>query len=528
MPRDFARRIHRSVARPFAAWGVLVLSRVASRVLAVGTGARTLLELTALTASVNAYWLLAGPAIGAIRRRVAGLPVHVRWLSLVATAAVALGAEALWYRLVLLGYHGHPLRWTEAVVDRADVNILIVGLIVGAGWLAEEFERATNRQRQRDELESLLVEADLRALMLQLQPHFLFNTLQLAAEAAFDDLATAKHIAAELQRLLERSFEFENQRLVPVSIEVDFLHSFIAIERRRFGTRLTVEVHVDPQARKLLIPPLLLQPLVENSIQHGLGSVARDGHVVVRISKASELLRVTVRDNGVGFAQPTAARPGGLGLDVTRRRLLALFPDQNTMHIGNGPDGGAMVIVAIPARHPSSSVDRASAEIPRGDSPREWGLPTGAWLAVIGVALVILDLGVALALLDRTSANPTPMHRASVLMWAPVELLAPALAVVAWQARSVKRWLHERDGETRRLRREVNAARERAQGLRAGKDLMLAGVARLAHARTAHEFDDIILRTSEMLRRLLNSDPHESRSGWDGPAVHSHARNPHR
>src|SRR5262249_21905681 len=148
------------------------------RLVSVGAGERGTLGLICLTASVNAYWLIAGPVLARVRR----FAVR-KWNQPIALAVVgcvgigALLAEPMWYGPVLRLFSGVPLHWGEAVLSRGDVNLLVVALILAAGWVADGFERALDRQRQRHELEAVLADAELRLLALQLQPHFLFNAL---------------------------------------------------------------------------------------------------------------------------------------------------------------------------------------------------------------------------------------------------------------------------------------------------------------------------------------------------------------
>lgn len=489
------------------AWLVLVLCRIGMRLFSVGTGTRSTLGLASVTAAVNAYWLVIGPAFVAACRMTRRFTARYRWpvVALLALGVTAL--EPLWYFWMVRVFHGTPAPWAAAVVARADVNLLIVALIVAAEVVSEEFEVALDRQRQRDALESLLVDTEVRALTLQLQPHFLFNTLQLAAEAAYEDIAAARRVVGDLHRLLRRTFAFEEQSLVPLVDEIDFLQSYIAIQRRRFGSRLTVELHVDPGVRELLLPPLLLQPIVENSIQHGLGPLARDGKIVIRASRASSHLCLTVQDNGVGLHEPQVAA-GGLGLGVTRRRLAALFPGQHRIDIQNVETGGAIVSIEIPT---VSVATRSADPTPMAGGSHEdarWWSVRGAIVAGIGIALVLGNITGAALLVDRYGNASRPTPPGSIAVWVPVQLLVLALTVVLWRARSIRRWLHDRDAEANHLRAQVAEARARVGALRSGKELMLTSLARLSKADTPADFDDIILNTSQLIRRILTLAHH--------------------
>ncbi len=496
------------------AWATLVLCRVAARVVSVGTGTRTLLGLTALTAAVNAHWLITGPALGAWRRRGRDLPRPARYSLLTIGAAAAVCAEPVWYALVLTAFHGKPLPWTEAVLDRGGVNVLVVALVYAASWVSDSYADARARHRQREELESVLVDAELRALALQLQPHFLFNTLQLAAEAAYENIGTARHIVRDLETLLRRTFELEDRSLVTVTEEIDFLQSYIAIQRQRFGSRLTMDVHVDPATRNLLLPPLLLQPLVENSIQHGLSSLARPGRVTVDVTTDAALLHVSVRDDGIGFDGAARAKSvtKGLGLGVTRRRLQALFGDAHQIATISSPAGGAIVSITLPVRSSQAERPALSRRPSRDLIPGRWWTMHGTIRIVLGAAVAVATLTGAAAWLDASRSIGSPSPPGTIAMWFPMEVVAFAFAIVLWRGHGVRRWLHERDAEAQRLHDQVTTARARIGALRSGRDAMLSALGRLRFASDPSAFDRLILRTSELIRGLLSlaEDGHSS------------------
>ena len=496
----------RAILSIVIAWAALVGCRIAARLISVGAGERGAVGLTVLTAAVNAYWLIAGPLLAQFRRF--ALARWPRLHAIVATAVASLLvllAEPAWYGPVLRAFNGVPLPWREAVVYRGDVNLLVVAVVLAAGWLRDSFDRALERQRQRGELEAVLAEAELRSLALQLQPHFLFNTLQLAAEAAYDDIAEARAIVCELQTLLRRAFELEEHRLVPVADEIEFLRSYVAIQQRRFGSRLRVSIDADRGTDDLLLPPLLLQPLVENSIRHGIGPLARDGRISVVVSRDDEHLLISVRDNGIGFA--ASARSGvGLGLGVTRRRLDALFQERYSFDAGQAPEGGASVSIVIPhtRREAALTTSARSEEIRRVD-PRGWSVAAVVAIAV-GSALMLVDVLGSAYLFESRSRTPGAIAPASLAMWLPAQFLAFVLGLVLWRGRSVRRWLQRRDVETVALNERIATTREKVAALRDGRDVMISALDGLAIAGDAREFDDLTLSAAEIVRSLLASD----------------------
>jgi hypothetical protein len=493
----------------FLAWTALVACRVIARLISVGAGARGAFGLVVLTVAVNAYWLFAGPLLARLRRF--SLRNWNRTMALGAIgalAAVVVVGEAAWYRPVLRAFNGAPLPWREAIISRGDVNLLVVALVLAAGWLSDGFERALERQRQGRELEAVLADAELRLLALQLQPHFLFNALQLAAEAAYDDIAEARDVVRDLQTLLQRAFELEDRGLVPVAEEIEFLGAYVAIQQRRFGARLTVDVRVASDVRGFLLPPLLLQPLVENCIRHGIGPLARDGRIVVSLHRGNEHLLIRVFDNGVGFAPSLRSNASfGLGHGATRRRLDALFPGRYAFDIGNGHSGGAIVSIAIPIVESDTRIRPApdALRIESHDAVERPWLGGAIAAIALGTLLMLVDV-FGSALLLEAATHSTAVVRAPIAMWVPAQLLAFALGLVLWRGRGVRRWLQRRDADTRELNARIAATRETVLELRSGKDVMIGALERLAGAVDAREFDDLTLSAAEAARTLLASD----------------------
>ncbi|MEP6495005.1 MAG: histidine kinase [bacterium] len=509
-PRAF-EQFFRSAAVICCAWMGLVLCRVVARLISVGPGARGTAGLIELTAAVNAFWLIAGPALAAIYygslvpRESTSRLATVRGITLTAVAALAvMSLEPIWYARTLHAFHGSPMPWNEAVISRGDVNTLLIALILAACWLYNGFSSTLADQRQRAELEAVLVDAELRALTLQLQPHFLFNTLQLAAEAAYDEMGAARRIVRDLQTLLRRSFEFEERSLVRVSEEVDFLQSYVAIQRRRFGSRLCVSLVVDADARDLLLPPLLLQPLVENSIRHGIGPLVRDGRIDVAVRREHGELRIDVRDNGVGFAaRNSSATPPGLGLGVTRRRLQALFPNGHVFVTEDIPTGGASVTIIVPAI--PDGVGGTAIPLPRATSPtRRETAPSsmGVVALALGAPLFIASVVGALAT-HRDPASTGRLVTPFVAMWIPFQVLLLALVVVVWRARGVHRWLQQRDVEAAALRASIATMRTRIATIESGKSIMLSALDCLMDVRDPHEFDRRVLDSCDQVRSSL-------------------------
>lgn len=217
-------------------------------------------------------------------------------------------------------------------------------------FIEEEREAARQALRAK-ELEARLAEARLDALRMQLNPHFLFNTLNatsvLALKGERDKVVT---MLARLSDLLRTVLESPAQ-VVPLAEEIDLLSRYLEIERVRFEDRLTVLVEVDPDVLDAEVPVLVLQPLAENAIHHGIARHPGPGRVEVRGRGQGDRLVIEVRDSGPGFTE-TEARAGGVGLANTRARLAQLYSDAAELELSEAPGGGGLVRLSLPLRRP--------------------------------------------------------------------------------------------------------------------------------------------------------------------------------
>ena len=216
-------------------------------------------------------------------------------------------------------------------------------------------------------MEAQLAEARLAALKMQLHPHFLFNTLQSVSTLMHRDVDAARTVLGRLRDLLAATLEREAQQEVPLEQELCVLQLYTGIEQVRFGARLGVEVHVDPAARGALVPHLLLQPLVENAIRHGISRRRGPGRVEVRAAPGDGGLQIVVRDDGAGYAEGRPGGGSGIGLANTRARLLALYGPAHRFEIGPGEGGGTRVAITLPLRYANGGEPGGDAEDPGAD-----------------------------------------------------------------------------------------------------------------------------------------------------------------
>jgi two-component system LytT family sensor kinase len=239
--------------------------------------------------------------------------------------------------------------WDYLFSARFNTNVLTYFGIL-AVLMAREFSRRIRAEElARTRLEAQLANARLAALKMQLHPHFLFNTLNAISALVPQDPPAAERMLQLLSDLLRQALAEAATQEVPLRREVDFLQTYLEIERVRFGDRLHVEFDVAPEAWDAMVPNLILQPLVENAIRHGISRVSRAGRIDVAARQSGPDLVMVVRDDGPGFP-PMGSLREGVGLGATRARLRELYGPAQEMEFRNEPGGGARVSIRIPLR----------------------------------------------------------------------------------------------------------------------------------------------------------------------------------
>ena len=205
----------------------------------------------------------------------------------------------------------------------------------------EESERRSLVEQH--ELREITSRAQMRALQAQINPHFLFNTLNTLAALIESNPEKAERVTEDLAEVFRYALDSTRLDSVKLDDELKFLESYLAIEKARFDTRLSYSFDVDPAARNLSIPPMILQPLVENAVRHGIGQKIEGGEVRVVARAEADRLILRVEDTGVGFVRE---RPGGVGLTNTRERLKHACGDAAEFRIERlEPEGTRMEIV---------------------------------------------------------------------------------------------------------------------------------------------------------------------------------------
>jgi signal transduction histidine kinase len=215
---------------------------------------------------------------------------------------------------------------------------------------ADYYRLYRERELRAARLEGALARAQLRALQAQLQPHFLFNTLNTIATLIPEDPAAAEELVESLGELLRAALRDGGRDEITLRQELELLDQYLRIQERRFHDRLRVERAFAPDLADAMVPPLILQPLVENAIRYGVAARQGGGTVTVRAERSDDALLLTVEDNGPGFQPESDGRLSGVGLANTRARLEQLYGMKGVLATGNLPGGGAYVNVSLPLR----------------------------------------------------------------------------------------------------------------------------------------------------------------------------------
>ena len=354
----YLRRLIISVA----CWGAVMLSE-ASVVLLSDASEGHILPITHYLAwaTFNCYVLaLLTPAIYGLGLRYPVTGVH--WAqSLIphATACFAwLCAQAagrgiagwLYTRHHELSASGLVLagEWMERYSKLAFIAYWLIVFLAGLAHLRDEVRQRALRQAQ---LETRLASAELEKLRMQIQPHFLFNTLQAAITLVQEDPPAAEDVLLRLSGLLRISLDQMDETDIPLARELEFLDLYIGIQKRRFGERLGLEIQADPAALGMRVPPLILQPLVENAIRHGIGKHKGDDRISILAREQDGGLQVEIwNSNSVVDDVTDRLFSRGVGLRNTKARLEHVYGPAASLLFRPLAGGGAVAVIFVPAR----------------------------------------------------------------------------------------------------------------------------------------------------------------------------------
>lgn len=342
-----------------AFWGIIALLNIAENALdpdevdgglRPGQALHTILEY--------ATWAIVTPGIFWLSRRfslerqgwLGRLVLHV-FLAIVIAASIDFVEDVYWNALV----DGDPR--STSLLDtltgfRFGDDFLVYITVLAACFARDYFLRYQERQNEAiklrehaAKLQTHLAEARFQALRMQLNPHFLFNTLHTISTYLERDPRGVRRMIARLSELLRYVLEKGNMKEVPLRQEMGFIDGYLDIQAIRFQDNLEVHPEIEPDTLEALVPNLILQPLVENAIKHGVSHLETGGRVELRAWREGEHLHLSVRDNGPGL---TEAAEDGVGLRNTRNRLESLYGDKQCLVLEPAEGGGLMAHITLP------------------------------------------------------------------------------------------------------------------------------------------------------------------------------------
>jgi two-component system, LytTR family, sensor kinase len=343
-----------AVATPLAIFSTLQAIRLAT----LNRGTTDIHELRLLLLN-TAYWYV--PAL--LTPTIFRIAHHLRnsvhpWPRVVATHILlalcfsvthCAGMVAMHFGIYLASYDGKaPMMWWATFSQRIflqnlDWSLMVYTTIVGLSYALAYYRESQMRALKESQLETRLVEARLRTLEAELHPHFLFNTLHAISSLVHTNPDAADRMISRLSDLLRITFDRSGSPGVSLQEELEFLQKYLEIEQTRFHDRLTVRFDIDPETLDAEVPRLILQPLVENAIKHGVSPMPGDGLVQIRARRAGDKLLMEVSDNGVGLSAGARARlRSGVGLSNTRDRLDVMYGTAHRIEFSDGAKGLAV------------------------------------------------------------------------------------------------------------------------------------------------------------------------------------------
>lgn len=226
-------------------------------------------------------------------------------------------------------------------------GILIYALIVGIFYASETYKQYREKELKTSQLQTLTREAELKALKSQINPHFLFNTLNTIFALIDSHKEKAKSTVTKLSDLLRYSLAGFYQEFVPLEKEIDSIKTYLAIEKARFGERLKVEYNIDPQILRSNVPPMSLQPLVENAVKHGISPTKQGGTITITAKRIADELEIKVTDTGKDHHAPeqSQAENNGIGLKNLQERLQRIYGDNFYFNAGPTKPNGFSVVL---------------------------------------------------------------------------------------------------------------------------------------------------------------------------------------
>ena len=255
-------------------------------------------------------------------------------------------------KLVIVGVVSSSVTWIPSrtvSVSYFHTNLFTYWALLGFAHAFDFYRKYRERELKASQLEARLAQTQLQVLKMQLHPHFLFNTLHTISSLMHKDVEAADRMIAQLSDLLRLTLENVGVQEVSLKQELEFLSSYLEIEQTRFQDRLRIETDIDQEALDALVPNLILQPLVENAIRHGIEPYAVPGKVEIRARSENGRLNLQISDDGPGISDAKPSRINeGIGLANTKARLEQLYGAAHRFELNNTDNSGLVVSFSIP------------------------------------------------------------------------------------------------------------------------------------------------------------------------------------
>ena len=324
------------------------------------------IDISSLLVLNLTLWYLPAALTGPIFRVAARFRLDAeRWLRSIAIHATAAVLFSIIHVAAMLAVRSvlwpdmremPAARWLSYAQDQylrnLDWSLMTYAAVVGLSYALEYYRESQARALKAANLETSLMEARLKTLEAELHPHFLFNTLHAISTLVHTDPESADRMISRLSDLLRLTFDRSGAAGVPLKEELEFLQKYLEIEQIRFQDRLSVKFDIDPETLDTDVPRMILQPLVENAIKHGIGPRSGQGLVQISARKQEDKIWIEVRDSGVGLSRNARVRfNNGVGLSNTRARLECLYGAEQRLDFAE-EDSGLSVQMLIPSLRP--------------------------------------------------------------------------------------------------------------------------------------------------------------------------------
>ncbi len=341
-------------ALSFLFWSIYaVLDSLGSLAIIIAFHDKPILHQVILWNFAEAYvWVLFTPLIYAIALR---FPLNGKsWkksLGVQIPVGLGMATVAAWLLIhmnMLMGWADTSTPFRARLLDLSLQDLPRFFVTMGVAQVVVYYATVRQREMESAKLETKLAQAQLEVLRSQMEPHFLFNSLNAIARLTRKDPSAAERMTFQLAAFLRVSLDCAGSLEVPLAQELEFLQNYLAIQKTRFGDRLSIRVDVDRDLLSTPVPSLILQPLAENAIRHGIARSAGPGFLEVRAVRDNGSLRIQIADNGAGMAIKRDEGREGFGLRNTRARLKQMYGQQQDLCLQNNPGGGCRVTIVIP------------------------------------------------------------------------------------------------------------------------------------------------------------------------------------